>query len=156
LPMKHRIRWNAYRTASLILIVYCVLHSYGALIATPAFGQSSDAVLASMRAVHFSAQGFNDSWYGFYLGFGWFVSVFLASSAAQLWIIGERRLTERHKDRAIVGVMAVAYAIGVWLCTRYLFPAALIFSAAVLLAILWGLISDAVALSQARNATSGT
>ena len=101
--MKHRIRWNAYRSASLILIVYCVLHSYGALIATPPFGESSDAVLASMRAIHFSAQGFDDSWYGFYLGFGWFTSAFLASSAAQLWIIGGRGLADRHNDRAVVG-----------------------------------------------------
>ena len=42
-------------------------------------------------------------------------------------------------------------------CARVTFsPAALIFSAAVLLAIVWGLFTDAAALSRARSETSGT
>jgi hypothetical protein len=146
--MSSHKRWNAYRTASLILIVYCALHSYGALIATPDFGGPGEAVRESMQAVQFSVQGFKDSWYGFYLGFGWFTSTLLALSAMQLWIIGGRGLAERRKDRAIVSLLAFAYAIAVWLCVRYFFPAPLIFSAAALLTIVWGLISDGVALSR--------
>jgi hypothetical protein len=141
--------WNAYRTASLIILLYCVLHSYGALISTPHFGAASDAVADSMRSVTFRAQGFTDSWYGFYLGFGWFVSVLFVLSAGQLWIIGGRPLAERRKDRGIVGLLAVTYAAGVWLCVLYFFPAALAFSLLALLAILWAIASDARALRRA-------
>jgi hypothetical protein len=126
--MKLSSSWNAYRTASIVLMLYCALHSYGALLSTPHFGGESDAVLESMRSVEFNAQGFDDTWYGFYLGFGWFSSVLFAVSAVQLWIIAGRKLEERRKERGIVGSLALAYIAGVWLCARYFHPAALLFS----------------------------
>jgi hypothetical protein len=137
------MRWNAYRTASVILAVYCVLHSYGALLSTPRFGAASDAVLESMRSVQFAAQGFTDTWYGFYLGFGWFSSTLFALSALQLWVIGGRDIEERRRDRALVSLLALSNLIGVALCARYFFPAALIFSAASTLTIIWALVGDA-------------
>jgi hypothetical protein len=141
--MKVSSVWNAYRAASIVLMLYCALHSYGALISTPHFGAASDAVLESMRSVRFDAQGFDDTWYGFYLGFGWFSSVLFAVSALQLWIIGGRSLEERRKERAIVGSLALAYVAGVWLCARYFHPAALVFAVVALGTILWAMISDA-------------
>jgi hypothetical protein len=135
-------RWNAHRIASVILIVYCILHSYGALIATPRFGAASDAVLESMRSVRFTAQGFTDTWYGFYQGFGWFASTLLALSALVLWVIGGRDLEQRRRDRALVMLVALANAIGVGLCARYFFPAALAFSSLATITIIWALVSD--------------
>jgi hypothetical protein len=136
-------RWNPHRIASVILIVYCVLHSYGALISTPRFGAASDAVLESMRSVRFTAQGFTDTWYGFYLGFGWSASTLFALSAFQLWVIGGRDLEERRRDWALVSLLALANAIGVVLCAQYFFPAALVFSTISNLTIIWALVSDA-------------
>ena len=147
--MKVSSTWNAYRAASIVLLLYCALHSYGALIATPHFGGASDAVLQSMRSVKFDAQGFDDTWYGFYLGFGWFSSVFFAVSAVQLWIIGGRALEDRRKERGIVGSLALAYIAGVWLCARYFHPAALIFAFLALGTILWAMMSDAFASRRA-------
>src|SRR5579883_167913 len=138
------MRWNSYRTASVILLVYCLLHSYGALIATPDFGGAADSVLKSMRETHFLVQGFEDTWYGFYLGFGWIASLFFVLTAMQLWIIGGRELVDRRRDRPLVVLLAVAYAIALGLCLQFFFPAPLGFSAAALVAIAWALISDAM------------
>lgn len=135
--------WNAYRSASIVLLLYCALHSYGALISTPRFGAASDAVLESMRTVKFDAQGFQDSWYGFYLGFGWLASVLFAVSAAQLWIIGGRALEDRRRERGIACTLALAYVAGIVLCARYFHPAALVFAVVALGTILWAMMSDA-------------
>jgi hypothetical protein len=134
--------WNAYRAAAVVLLVFCVLHSYGALLSTPHFGAASDTVVESMRAVRFSAQGFTDTWYGFYLGFGWFSSILFAISGLQLWVIGGRDLATRRSDRTLVWLLAIGNAIGVGLCARYFFPAALVFSIIVTFAIFYALLHD--------------
>ena len=141
--------WNAYRAAALVLLVFCVLHSYGALLSTPHFGAASDAVVESMRTVNFSAQGFTDTWYGFYLGFGWFSSILFAISGLQLWVIGGRDLATRRTDRTLVWLLAIANAIGIGLCARYFFPAALIFSIIATLAIFYALLHDSRMCSKA-------
>ncbi len=153
--MKLPANLNAYRAASIVLMLYCGLHSYGALISTPQFGASSDAVSDSMRSVKFLVQGFEDDWYGFYLGFGWFTSTLFALSAVQLWIIGRRKLEDRRRERGIVRSLALAYVAGVWLCARYFFPAALVFSMIALMTIVWAMISDTLKARRAEPPGAG-
>jgi hypothetical protein len=102
-----------------------------------------------MRAVHFSAQGFTDTWYGFYLGFGWFSSILFAISGLQLWIIGGRDLASRRNDRPLIWLPAIAHAIGAGLCARYFFPAALLFSIIATLRIFYALLHDSRLCSKA-------
>ena len=135
-------KWNAYRTAAVLLLLYCILHSYGALIATPDFGAQSDAVIRAMRSVHFTVQEFWNTWYGFYLGFGWFASIFFALSAVELWIIGGIDRAQQQLYRSICWTLAIAHAVGVGLCIRYFFAAPLLFSSLATIAIVWGLLSD--------------
>ena len=150
--MKRIVRWNTYRFAATVLILYCILHSYGALLTTPQFGADSDSVIAAMRSVHFPAQGFRDTWYGFYEGFGWFASVLFALSAAQLWIIGGWDDARRRSARSLVLALALAHAVGAALCLEYFFTAALFFSTLTTIAILWALWRDRQAISGSERA----
>jgi hypothetical protein len=65
-----------------------------------------------MKSVHFDAQGFDDSWYGFYLGFGWFVSLFFVLSAVLSWYIGGLPMRDRAGLAAILATGCVQDAIG--------------------------------------------
>jgi hypothetical protein len=67
-------------------------------VSTPHFGSASDAVLSAMRSVHFLASGSECTWYGFYLGFGYQVSIFFLFSAFVTWFpwfLGGRSLPEQ-------------------------------------------------------------
>src|SRR5262249_40945287 len=79
---------NPLRLAAYTLVLFCFGHSMGALIHTPSFGAPSDAVWAAMRAVHFRCQTADCTWFGFYEGFGWLVSVFFLFAAAVAWFLG--------------------------------------------------------------------
>ena len=106
---------NPYRLASYVLGLYAMGHTAGALISTPKFGTAADAVATSMKSVHFEAQGFETSWYGFYLGFGWFVSLFFIVCDDQLvhrWTSGRQsRASRRHHVDALFVPMPVALLI---------------------------------------------
>jgi len=79
---------NPFRLAAYVLILFCLGHSLGALVNTPSFGPQSDAVWAAMRATHFRCQTSDCTWFGFYEGFGWMVSVFFLLSATIAWVLG--------------------------------------------------------------------
>jgi len=80
--------FNPLRLAAYVLVLFCLGHSLGALVNTPSFGAESDAVWAAMRATHFRCQTSDCTWFGFYEGFGWMVSVFFLLSAALAWVLG--------------------------------------------------------------------
>ena len=63
-----------YRIASVLLVLFALGHTLGFRQLQPEW--NADSVVASMRAVHFEAQGFNRTYWDFYSGFGLFVSVF--------------------------------------------------------------------------------
>jgi len=77
--------FNSFRLASILLVLYTIGHTAGAVIATPKLGVGSDTVVALMKSVHVRAQGADCTWYGFYRGFGALVSVFFAFSAIVAW-----------------------------------------------------------------------
>jgi len=135
---------NPYRLASYVLVLYAIGHSAGALISTPRFGAAADAVATSMKSVHFDAQGSDDSWYGFYLGFGWFVSIFFVLSAVLSWYIGGLPVRVRAGLAAITWPLCLGYAGSVAIAWKYLFAAPIIFSSVVTLLLAAGCVQDAI------------
>jgi hypothetical protein len=128
---------NPYRLASYVLVLYALGHTVGAVISTPRLGAAADAVAASMKSVHFDAQGFNDTWYGFYQGFGWLVSVFFLVSAVTCWHIGGRPVRDRMGLAGITWPLFLSYAVSVVIACEYFFGAPIVFSGTV--AILLGI-----------------
>jgi hypothetical protein len=80
--MKHI---TAFRVASVLLFVFCVMHTAGGMLAQKSLGPASDAVFDAMKSVHFDFNGADSTWYGFWFGFGITASIFLLLSAVVAW-----------------------------------------------------------------------
>jgi hypothetical protein len=91
--------FNAYRLAAYTLILYALGHTLGAVVQTPQFGPESDAVVSAMKTVHVAAMGADCTWYGFYRGFGIFVSIFFVFSVVMAWHLGRMRAEDRVARR---------------------------------------------------------
>ena len=68
-----------YRIASVLLLLFAAGHTLGFRQADPGWGV--DALIESMKAKHFQVQGMSVTYWGFFTGFGLFVSVFLVFAA---------------------------------------------------------------------------
>src|SRR5688572_23263628 len=55
------------------------------MLGQKSLGPESDAVFSAMKSVHFTFNGADSTWYGFWFGFGLMASVFLAFSALIAW-----------------------------------------------------------------------
>jgi len=131
-------RWfNPFRLAAYVLILFCLGHSLGALVNTPSFGAQSDAVWAAMRATHFRCQTSDCTWFGFYEGFGWMVSIFFLLSAAIAWFLGGLDRPALRRLAPVVWALCLAHVTGAVLAFQWFFPAAQVFgtAAALLLAV---------------------
>jgi hypothetical protein len=118
---------------SYLLVFFCLGHSMGALMETPSFGNSADAVAVAMKSVHFSANGSDCTWFGFYLGFGWFVSVFFLLSAGVTWFLGGLDRPRRRESLPIVWMLLAGYSASTYLSWRYFFAVPLVCSGAITL-----------------------
>ena len=68
-----------YRIASILLLLFDIGHTLGFRQSDPQWGV--DALLASMRSIHFDVQGFTRTYWDLFVGAGFFVSVFLLFAA---------------------------------------------------------------------------
>ena len=80
--------FNAFRLTTYILILFALGHTRGALVGTPKFGPGANTVLDAMRTVHFQCQTSDCTCYGFYLVFGWMVTIFFLLPAAGTRFLG--------------------------------------------------------------------
>ena len=128
---------NPFRLAAYLLILFCLGHSLGALVNTPSFGAASDAVWAGMRAVHFRCQTSDCTWFGFYQGFGWLVSIFFLLSAAIAWVLGGLDRPTLRRLAPVAWALCLAHVAGAVLAFVWFFPASQVFAlgTAVLLAV---------------------
>jgi hypothetical protein len=134
--------FNEFRIAAYLLVFYALSHTFGAVINTPRFGAESDAVVASMKAVHVVATGADCTWYGFFRGFGAFVTIFFALSVYVAWRLGGANIAERRSLLPIGWALVVSHAFGAALAVAYFFPAPMAFS---------GLVTALLALGCVRS-----
>jgi hypothetical protein len=83
-----------YRIASVLLLLFALGHSLGFRQTDPHWGV--DSVVASMRTVRFDVQGFSRTYWDFFVGAGFFVSVFLLFAAVLAWQLGGLGNTGAH------------------------------------------------------------
>jgi hypothetical protein len=122
---------NPLRIAAILLVLYTIGHTAGALLSTPRFGFQSDAVLGAMKSVHFQANGSDSTWYGFYLGFGAVDSIYFLLSAFIAWHIGGLDLREQQASAPIIWALFVSHLMSTIVVFRYFFLAPMLFSAAI-------------------------
>jgi hypothetical protein len=95
----------------------------------PAWGV--DALISSMRSIHFDVQGFNRTYWDFFLAAGFSVGVFYLFAAVFAWQLGGLPVATLALMRVTTWAFAISFAAVTVLSWRYLFVIPLAFSIAI-------------------------
>jgi hypothetical protein len=80
-----------YRIAAVLLVLFATGHTLGFRQADPRWGV--DALLGSMRSIYFDIQGFNRTYWDFFVAAGFSVGVFYLFAAILAWQLDEYSLS---------------------------------------------------------------
>src|ERR1700692_4268453 len=75
-----------YRIAAVLLLLFAVGHTLGFRQSDPKWGV--DALLGSMRSIHFDVQGFNRTYWDIFVAAGFSVGVLYLFAAILAWQLG--------------------------------------------------------------------
>jgi hypothetical protein len=118
-----------YRVAAVLLLLFAIGHTLGFRQTDPHWGV--DATLASMRSVHFNVQGFNRSYWDFFLGAGFSVGVLFLFAAVLAWQLGGMPPQTLVQMRGIGWAFALTFAVITLLSSLYFFIIPIAFSAVI-------------------------
>jgi hypothetical protein len=116
-----------YRIPAVLLLLFAAGHTFGFRQNNPEWG--ADAVLASMRSVHFVAQGFTRTYWDFFSAFGLLFAVFLLFAAVLAWLLAALPPETLARVRGVAWALAICFVAVTALCWRYAFTTPIIFSA---------------------------
>ena len=123
-----------YRVAAVFLLLFGLGHTLGFRQSDPKWGV--DAVLGSMRSIHFDVQGFNRTYWDFFVGTGLIGSVFLLFAAVLAWQLGGLPAETLARVRGTAWVFALCFAAVTVVSWKYLFIIPIVFSAVITLCLL--------------------
>lgn len=115
-----------YRIAAVLLLLFDVGHTLGFRQSDPDWGV--DTLLASMHSTHFNVQGFNRTYWDFFLGSGFFVSLFLLFAAVLAWQLGGLSAETLALMRGPAWALALCFAAVTVLSGIYFFALPIIFT----------------------------
>ena len=118
-----------YRIAAVLLLLFAIGHTLGFRQSDPSWGV--DALLASMRSIHFDVQGFNRSYWDFFEGAGFSVGVFFLFSAILAWQLGSLPPAALALMPTTAWTFALCFAAITILSWKFLFVLPLVFSLAI-------------------------
>jgi hypothetical protein len=115
-----------YRISAVLLLLFAIGHTLGFRQSDPKWGV--DALLGSMRSIHFDVQGFNRTYWDLFAAAGFSVGVFYLFAAILAWQLGGLPAA----TLALMGDTAWAFALCFAAITvvswRYLFIIPIAFS----------------------------
>ena len=120
-----------YRISSVLILLFAVGHTLGFRQTDPSWGV--DQTLAVLKRTTFAVQGFDRTYYGFYVCSGLFVAVFLFFSAVVAWELGRLPAATLAQLPWLRWGLALCFAGSLVISLRYFFMAPLIFSALIFL-----------------------
>ena len=115
-----------YRMAAVFLLLFAVGHTLGFRQSDPKWGV--DALLGSMRSIHFDVQGFNRTYWDLFVAAGFSVGVFYLFAAVLAWQLGGLPAETLALMRGIAWAFALCFAAITVVSWRYLFILPIIFS----------------------------
>jgi hypothetical protein len=121
--------------AAVISLLFTAGHTMGGLKRWSPMGDNP--VLKSMTDVRFDVMGANRSYFDFFMGFGWSISVFMLMETILLWQLASLAATDAPRLRPMIAVITLATVASGIIAWRYIFPVPALFSA--VLAIVLGL-----------------
>jgi hypothetical protein len=108
-----------YRIAAVLLLLFAVGHTLGFRQSDPKWGV--DALLASMRSIHFDMQGFNRTYWDLFVGAGFSVGVLFLFSAILAWQLGGLPAETLTRMRRTAWAFALCFAAITVVSWKYLF-----------------------------------
>lgn len=123
-----------YKIASVVLVFFAVGHTFGFRQTDPSWGV--DSLVASMKAIHFSLQGFSRTYWDFFIAFGLLVTVFLLFSAVLSWQLGSMKPETLALMPIIRWSFAICYVLITLLIWHYVFLIPAVFATLVALCLL--------------------
>jgi hypothetical protein len=118
-----------YRIAAVLLLLFAIVHTLAFSQSDPTWGV--DALLSSMRSIHFAVQGFNRTYWDFFLAAGFSAGVFYFFAAILAWQLGGLPITTLARMRGTTWAFALSFAAITILSWRDLFFAPVAFSIAI-------------------------
>lgn len=115
-----------YRVAAVLLLLFAVGHTLGFRQSDPAWGV--DALLASMRSIHFDVQGFHRTYWDLFVAAGLCVGVFYLFSAILAWQLGGLPADTLAQMPGIAWAFALSFAAVTVVSWIYLFILPVVFS----------------------------
>ena len=115
-----------YRIAAVLLVLFAVGHTLGFLQSDPKWGV--DALITSMRSIHFDVQGFNRTYWDFFVAAGFSVGVFYLFAAVLAWQLGRLPAATLALMRGTAWAFALCFAVITVVSLIYLFIIPIAFS----------------------------
>jgi hypothetical protein len=115
-----------YRVAAVLLLLFAAAHLFGFRQSDPKWGV--DALLGSMRSIHFDVGGFSRTYWDLFLAAGFSVGVFFLFSAIMAWQLGGLSIDTLARMRGTAWAFALCFAAITLLSWRYLFLPPFVFS----------------------------
>ena len=115
-----------YRIAAVLLLLFAVGHTLGFRQSDPEWGV--DALLSSMRSIHFDVQGFNRTYWDLFVAAGFSVGIFYLFAAILAWQLGGLPVATLALMRGTAWAFALAFAAITVVSWRYLFIIPVAFS----------------------------
>ena len=113
-----------YRIAAVLLLLFAIGHQVGFRQVDPQWGVT--LLTDGMKSTHFQVQGFTRTYWDFFSGFGFFVTVLLLFSAILAWALGGLPMATLASLRVIQWSFAATYVVIAVLTWRYFFAAPLV------------------------------
>ena len=120
-----------YRAAAILLILFAAGHFFGFSQVDPQW--HVDALVRSMRSIHFDAMGSSRSYWDLFMAAGLSVGLFYLLAALLAWQMAGLSGEARAKMRVVGWAFAACFAAITLVSWRYLFVIPLVFSAAITL-----------------------
>ncbi len=115
-----------YRIAAVLLLLFAAGHTLGFRQSDPAWG--IDALLASMRSIHFNVQGFNRTYWDLFVAAGFSVGVLYLFAAVLAWQLGGLPAATLALMRGTAWAFALCFAAITVVSWKYLFVIPIAFS----------------------------
>src|ERR1700733_11342778 len=115
-----------YRIASVLPLLFAAGHLLGFRQSDPTWGV--DALVGSMRSIHFDVQGFNRTYWDFFVGAGFSVGAFYLFAAILAWQLGSLPVGTLALMRGTLWAFALCFAAITVVSWRYLFILPIVFS----------------------------
>ena len=129
-----------FRAASVLLVVFSVVHTAGGMLAQKSLGFASDAVFEAMKRVHFTFNGSDCTWYGFWFGFGLTATLFLLLSAVLAWQLESVPAELWPRVRVIAGALVAGQVANTVLSWKYFFAGPGVFGILISLLLVAGMV----------------